>query len=110
MTLNTFKQKRLAMRVAPILKRYKEIDDRFDQELKVEEVKTLSIELADRFLEVIRLCSKYGFPKEKAETFTAVCIDLERKITTTESEKELNEYANYLLTNFKTLAHNIGVL
>ena len=98
------------MRVAPILKRYKEIDSRFDEELKVEEVKTLSIELADRFLEVIRLCGKYGFDKGKVDIFSEVCVNMKDKIESTEvSEKDLNGYANYLLTNFKALVQNIGV-
>ena len=103
MVLNSFKQKRLAMRIAPIIKRYKEIDDRFNQDLKVEEVKTLSIELSDRFLEVIRLCGKYGFDKDKVDIFSEVCIKMKDKIESTDSEKELNECANYLLTNFKVL-------
>ena len=108
--LNAHKQKTIAKKLAPIIQRYKEIDKMFDMDLEVNQVKTLSIELAGSFMDVLQLCSKYGFPKEKVKTYAQVCSELKTKINSTDEEQKLNDYSNYLLTNFNSLVKSLGIL
>lgn len=107
--LSAYKQRELAKHLVPIINRYKEIDKMFDMDLKIDQVKALSIELAGLFMDVLQLSSKYGFPKEKVKTYAQVCLDLKNKIKSTDEEKKLNGYANYLLANFNSLIKVMGI-
>ena len=105
--LDAYKQKKLAKQLAPIIKRYKEIDNMFNLDLEINQSKTLSVELADKFIEVVQICGKYGFPK--ADEYVRVYNGLKNKIKATEDEDILSNYINYLLSNFDTLIKKMGI-
>lgn len=109
MDLAIDKQKSLAKKLAPIFARYREIDKQFNKELNIDEVKALDIELADKFIEVIGVCRKFGFPKSKGRTYLNVCVEIKQNVQKANGEKDLNKYTNYLLGQFEALAKNIGI-
>ncbi|KKL99264.1 hypothetical protein LCGC14_1816080, partial [marine sediment metagenome] len=104
--LDTYKQKRLAKQLAPIIKRCKEIDKIFDTDLEISQAKVLGIELADLFIEVVQICGKYGFRKSKM--YTQVCNGLKERLKATKDEDLLSDSVNYLLSNFNSLIVTMG--